>query len=151
MVADEYDELCNNPDPSKSLTPSEALSYLYAKQRGVMWGDAIVTLVRQLGVFPPGSLVVLSDESIGLVTSVNMETRLRPIVMVYSQDIPREEAMIIDLTQHEHLSIKKAIRPNELSPEVRDYLNPRRVISYYPSAPEPQDVESQVEAVTAEA
>ena len=34
MVADEYDELCNNPDPAKCLTPAEALSFLYAKQRG---------------------------------------------------------------------------------------------------------------------
>ena len=149
MVADEYDELCNNPDPAKCLTPSEALSFLYAKQRGVLWHDAIVTLVRQLGVYPPGSLVALSDGSIGLVTSVNMEARLRPIIMVYSQDIPKEEAMVIDLTQHEHLSIKESIRPKELSPEIRDYLNPRRVISYYPSSPDPEEVEGQVEAVAA--
>lgn len=29
MAADEYDHLCHKADPSKSLTPSEALSYLY--------------------------------------------------------------------------------------------------------------------------
>ena len=136
MVADEYDELCNHPDPSKSLTPSESLSHLYTKQQGTLWSDAIVTLIQQLGVYPPGSLVVLSNESIGIVTSVNMNTRLRPIVMVYDQEIPKEQAMFIDLALEENLSIIKAIRPKELTQEIREYLNPRRIISYYPSVSE---------------
>ena len=41
MVADEYDELCNHPDPTKCLTPSEALSYLYSKKQGKLWNDAL--------------------------------------------------------------------------------------------------------------
>ncbi|WP_454064256.1 HD-GYP domain-containing protein [Candidatus Nitrospira salsa] len=136
MVADAYDELCNHPIASMSLTPSEALSVLYTKERGGLWSDAVVTLIRQLGVYPPGSLVVLTNGSMGLVTSVNMEARLRPIVMVYSPDIPKEEAMILDLARMEEISIKEAVRPRELSPEIRDYLNPRRIISYYPSTTE---------------
>jgi putative nucleotidyltransferase with HDIG domain len=42
MVVDLYDELCHHPDPSQSLTPSEALSYLYVKCRQTLWQDAIV-------------------------------------------------------------------------------------------------------------
>lgn len=53
--------------------------------------------------------------------------------MVYSEEIPREEAMIVDLAQEEELSIAQAIRPADLPPKVREYLNPRRVISYTPS------------------
>ncbi len=146
MVADAYDELCNNPDPARSLTPSEALSMLYTKERATLWGDAVVTLIRQLGVYPPGSLVALTNGSMGLVTSVNMESRLRPIVMVYSQDIPKEEAMILDLAREEEISIDKAIRPRELSPEIRDYLNPRRIISYYPSNSESGDSQAMLES-----
>jgi len=145
MVADAYDELCNNPVASMSLTPSEALSVLYTKERSGLWGDAVVTLIRQLGVYPPGSLVVLTNGSMGLVTSVNMEARLRPIVMVYSPDIPKEEAMILDLARLEEISIKEAVRPRELSPEIRDYLNPRRIISYYPSTPDANEAQAFVD------
>ena len=79
---------------------------------------------------------MLSDDSIGLVISVAMETRLRPIVMIYSEDIPKEEAIILDLVHAEGLFIEKAIRPSELTPQMQKYLNPRRVISYYPSVTE---------------
>ena len=145
MVADAYDEMCNNPDPTKSLTPSEALSMLYTKERASLWSEAVVTLIRQLGVYPPGSLVALTNGSMGLVTSVNMEARLRPIVMVYSPDIPKEEAMILDLAFEEDIAIKAAVRPRELAPEIRDYLNPRRIISYYPSTPEANDAQAVLE------
>ena len=151
MVADAYDELCNHPDTTKNLTPSEALSYLYTKERAGLWADAVVTLIRQLGVYPPGSLVGLTNGSIGLVTSVNMESRLRPIILIYSPDIPKEEAMVIDLSREEDLSIKEAIRPRELSPEIRDYLNPRRIISYYPSLPEVGSSQSMLENQMAKA
>ena len=146
MVADAYDELCNHPDPMRSLTPSEALSILYTKERATLWSDAVVTLIRQLGVYPPGSLVALTNGSMGLVTSVNMEARLRPIIMVYSPDIPKEEAMILDLAEEEDISIKEAIRPRDLAPEIRDYLNPRRIISYYPSTPETSDAQATLES-----
>ena len=78
MVVDEYDELCHHPEPAKSLIPSEALSYLYVKCRHTLWHDAVVSLVKQLGVYPPGSLVHLSNQKIGIVTSVNLANRLRP-------------------------------------------------------------------------
>ena len=145
MVADAYDELCNHPDPLRCRTPSEALSQLYTKERTSLWNDAVVTLIRQLGVYPPGSLVALTNGAMGLVTSVNMEARLRPIVMVYCPDIPKEEAMVLDLSREEEISIKEALRPRELAPEVRDYLNPRRIISYYPSNPESSDVQAAIE------
>ncbi len=145
MVADAYDEMCNHPDPLRSLTPSEALSLLYTKERASLWNDAVVTLIRQLGVYPPGSLVALTNGAMGLVTSVNMEARLRPIVMVYSPDIPKEEAMILDLAREEDIGIKEAIRPRDLAQEVREYLNPRRIISYYPSNPESSNAQAAME------
>ncbi|MDR4486632.1 MAG: hypothetical protein R3B83_03775 [Nitrospirales bacterium] len=64
------------------MIPSDALSFLYGKCRHTLWQDAVVALIRQLGVYPPGSLVQLSDQKLGIVT-VNSEQRLRPIILVY--------------------------------------------------------------------
>lgn len=91
MVADEYDELCHAPDPTKSLIPSEALSYLYAKRRRALCQDAIVTLIRLLGVYPPGSIVRLSNEAYALVTSVNVQARLRPVSWFIRKKFPEKK------------------------------------------------------------
>jgi hypothetical protein len=134
MVVDEYDELCHHPDPSKSLIPSEALSYLYVKCRHTLWNDAIVSLVRQLGVYPPGSLVRLSNQKIGIVTSVNLSNRLRPVILVYDEYTSPKEPIVLNLAEEdETLAIVHAIRPADLSPKIRECLNPRRIISYFPS------------------
>ncbi|GJL67767.1 MAG: HD family phosphohydrolase [Nitrospirales bacterium] len=135
MVVDEYDELCHHPDPTKSLIPSEALSYLYVKCRHTLWQDAVVSLISQLGVYPPGSLVNLSNQKIGIVTSVNLANRLRPVILVYDESNSSNEPIILNLSEEdETLSIVSAIRPVDLSPRIRECLNPRRIISYFPSA-----------------
>jgi putative nucleotidyltransferase with HDIG domain len=134
MVVDLYDELCHHPDPARSLTPSEALSYLYVKCRQTLWQDAIVSLIKQLGVYPPGSLVQLSNQKIGIVTSVNLENRLRPIILVYDEQASTEEPIVLNLAEEEDsLTIVEAIRPGDLAPQIRECLNPRRMISYFPS------------------
>jgi len=134
MVVDLYDELCHHPDPARSLIPSEALSYLYVKCRQTLWQDAVVSLIKQLGVYPPGSLVHLSNQKIGIVTSVNFENRLRPIILVYDEHTSPEEPIVLNLAEEEDsLTILEAIRPADLSPKIRECLNPRRMISYFPS------------------
>ncbi len=134
MVVDLYDELCHHPDPARSLTPSEALSYLYVKCRQTLWQDAIVSLVKQLGVYPPGSLVQLSNQKTGLVTSVNLGNRLRPIILVYDKHASTEEPIVLNLAEEDDsLTIVEAVRPGDLAPQIRECLNPRRMISYFPS------------------
>lgn len=136
MIVDEYDELCNHPDITKSLTPYESLCYLYAKRRGPLWDEAVVALVQMLSVYPPGSLVELSDETIGIVSSINPQSRMAPCIMLYSAELPREEARILDLSQEDGLSIVKSLQPKDIPYEIREFLNPRRIISYFPSQSE---------------
>ncbi len=134
MVVDLYDELCHHPDPARSLIPSEALSYLYVKCRQTLWHDAIVSLIKQLGVYPPGSLVHLSNQKTGIVTSVNFENRLRPIILVYDEHSSTEEPIVLNLAEEDDsLLITETIRPGDLTPKIRECLNPRRLISYFPS------------------
>ena len=130
MVVDRYDDLCNDPDIEKRLTPSEALSHLFVKQKPVFWSEAVVALVRVLGVYPPGSLVLLSDESIGMVVNINVENRLRPLILLYREDAPSDQAEILDLEEDEDLTICQNLRPRDVSSEAAEYLNPRRMVHY---------------------
>ncbi len=131
MVVDRYDDLCNDPDIEKRLTPSEALSHLFVKQKAVFWSEAVVALVRVLGVYPPGSLVLLSNESIGMVVNINLKNRLRPLVLLFNEEGPNDQAEILDLENDEDITICQNLRPRDVPREAAEYLNPRNMGNYY--------------------
>jgi len=131
-IANVYDNLCNHIDTRQSLTPHEALSTMYAHRRTQFDSVVMATLVRSLGVYPPGTLVRLSNEAIGLVMNVNVGKPLRPRVLVYDAEIPKEDAIILDLAEEsKELSISGSIRPGLLPRAIFNYLNPRKRVNYY--------------------
>lgn len=126
-----YDNLCNPTEVSKTLTPHEALSHMFAHCRAKFDPRALQLLIRSLGVHPPGSVVQLSNESFAMVTSVNPKKPLRPWVLIYDESVPKEEAIMLNLEEERDLQIIKSIRPNLLSPKVAAYLNPRKRVTYF--------------------
>lgn len=131
-IANVYDNLCNHVDPNLSLTPHEALSSMYAHRRAQFDPTAMATLVKSLGVYPPGSLVRLTNDAIGLVMNMNVGFPLRPRVLVYDEEIPKDDAIILDLAvENKDLSIASSIRPGLLPRTIFDYLSPRKRINYY--------------------
>jgi len=140
MVADDYDEMCNAAVPENRRTPHEALSLIYRSFMGngsPKYSEAVVqALVRALTVYPPGTFVLLSDESYGVVTSINSQNPLRPLVMLYVPEEVNHEAMIMDLLREEHLDIQKVVRPNELPPKVHERLSRRHVAVFLHAAEE---------------
>lgn len=126
-----YDELCNHPDPNRSLTPHEALSMMFAQQRAQFDSMALSTFVRCMGVYPPGTIVVLSNGATGMVVSVNTTKPLRPMVLIHDPSVPREEAILVDLEEAPDVSVSRTLRPTQLSPEAHAYLSPRKRMTYY--------------------
>jgi hypothetical protein len=123
--------LCNPPNPAKALTPHEALSTMFAQQRNQYDQLAMSTFVRCMGVYPPGTLVVLSNGAIAMVVSVNTTKPLRPVVLVYDPAVPKEEAILVDLETEQDVSITKTMRPQQLSSDAYAYLAPRKRMTYY--------------------
>jgi putative nucleotidyltransferase with HDIG domain len=130
-VVNTFDNLCNQVNPLNSLTPYEAISSMFAKQRHLFDAEILKSFIHTMGVYPPGTVVRLSNEMWAIVTSVNTNKPLKPTVVVYDASIPKEEALLIDLEHEPALSISKTLRPAQLPPEVFDYLSPRRRITYY--------------------
>ena len=125
-LINEYDNLCH----LQAKVPYSALGSLYKQRKAQFNTDHLGMLIRLMGIYPPGSVVQLSNGQVGLVMSVNASRLLYPAVLVYDPRIPRQEAAIIDLEQAE-LTIAKVIHPKRLPPAVFEYLNPRTRISYY--------------------
>lgn len=129
-VVNAYDNLCHPQEPSKARIPYSALSYLFKNKKEQYNSDYMALLIRLMGVYPPGSVVQLSNQQLGLVISVNSESLLYPNVLLYDPSVPSNEAPILDLEESE-LRIEQAIAPHKLPEKVYTYLNPRIRISYY--------------------
>lgn len=126
-----YDKMCNPSTPVTAMTPHEALSTLFAQKRGAFSRDMIELFVRVMGVYPPGSIVQLSDERYGLVVSVHSAYPLKPRLLLYSADVPRPKAQPVDMSELEGIVVKRSIRPSQLPREVLNYLSPRKRVCYF--------------------
>lgn len=130
-IVNEYDNLCNRPNPRDSLTPYEALATMFGQQRARFEAQALGIFIRCMGVYPPGTLVQLSNNALGLVMAVNSSKPLKPTVLIYDPSVPKHEAIILDLESEAELTIIKSIRPGQLPQQVFTYLNPRKRMTYY--------------------
>ncbi len=129
-VVNEFDNLCHPVDPAKARSPHHAMSVLFKTMKGKLGSAQMSQLIKMMGVYPPGTVVQLSDQRVGLVMSVNSSQLLYPNVLIYDPQIPRLEAPIIALEEGK-LAIEKVLKPTALPAEIYAYLNPRAQVSYF--------------------
>ena len=130
-IVNAYDNHLNRPNPTDSLSPYDALVLMFAHQRKLFDPSALNIFIRCMGVYPPGTVVKLNDGSYGMVVSVNSGKPLRPTILIYDPSVPRNEAIIIDLSGEAELEVKSSIKPDLLPQEIYAYLSPRKRIAYY--------------------
>ena len=130
MVVNTFDNLCHPGPGLATRSPHTALAYMYKKMRAQLPEAELKLLIKQMGVYPPGTLVMLSDERIGMVITVNSDALLQPDIMVYEADIPRLEAPILSLADGD-IAISRVLKPQQLPSQVLEYLNPCAQISYH--------------------
>ncbi len=131
MVADAYDLYCNQADADRSLSPYEAISLMFAKEKSKYNEDILKIFISALGVYPPGTAVELSGDQVGVVISINAGELLKPNILLYDENIPKDKAIVVDLCEDDELQIIKSLRPSTLPEEVFDYLDLGRNISHY--------------------
>jgi HD-GYP domain-containing protein (c-di-GMP phosphodiesterase class II) len=130
-LVDRYDNLCNPPLATKALTPHEALSLLFAQGKSQFDTAILGAFIKMMGVYPPGSAVQLTDDRYALVTAVNSTRPLKPRVLVYDPQVPRDEALLIDLQLAPGLGIRRSLKPLALPRPALDYLSPRPRTLYF--------------------
>jgi putative nucleotidyltransferase with HDIG domain len=130
IVANAFDNLCHTSIAAEQKIPYTALSHLYKNCKHLYKEENLNILIKFMGVFPPGTVVQLSNNMVGLVISVNASHLLFPNVLVYDPAVPRTQAPIIDLASKD-IKIVNAIHPSKLPEKIKEYLNPRSRISYF--------------------
>ena len=141
-LANFYDGLCNPVNMANALMPHEALSLMFARLRSRFDSRLLQLMIRRLGVYPPGTIVHLSNGAIGMVATVNTHLPMKPVVVLYDESVPRDEAILVDLSLDSDLSITKAIKPALVPRQIYQYLSPRKRVSYYFDAQNKQDGKS---------
>lgn len=129
VLASAYDRLCNPVNLELAKTPYEALALLFAKQRTKFDEDLLKRLIKSLGVYPPGSIVKLSNNEYATVVSVNPNHPLRPYVLVHHhQDA---EPSLMDLRDEANLNVTHCLKPGQLPVDVLKRINLKKRVNYY--------------------
>ena len=130
-LVNRYDNLCNPHVLSRALTPHESLSLLFAQGRSKFDTSILGSFIKMMGVYPPGSMVQLTDDRYALVVAVNSTRPLKPSVLVHDPATPREEALVLDLESAVGLGIRRSVRTQQVPPTAIDYLQPATRVTYF--------------------
>jgi hypothetical protein len=52
-------------------------------------------------------------------------------VLVYHKDVPKSEALMVDMMIESELAVERSILPEDLPREVFNYLRPSTTVNYY--------------------
>ncbi|WP_028023228.1 HD-GYP domain-containing protein [Enterovibrio calviensis] len=129
-IANMYDDICQPQKSGKAYQPSSAIALLYKNMKSKFRPDLLELFVKMIGIYPPGSIVLLSDQNAAMVLSNNHDALLKPNVVVYDVMIPRDQAPIVDLSQTD-LSVKQVVKQKSVPQHIYDYLCPSSKFHYF--------------------
>lgn len=130
-LVNRFDNMCNPSNVALAVTPHEALSQLFTKNKMQSDTPTLTAFIKMMGIYPPGSVVQLSDERYALVVSVNSSRPIKPKVIIHDPAIPRDDALMINLEHETHIGIRRSLKPVQLPKAAYDYLSPRKRLCYF--------------------
>ncbi len=122
-LVDVFDAITNKKSYGKQMTSAEAMDWLYGQRDKLFSSRLIDDFVQAIGLYPAGTIVELTDNSVGLVVSHNPEKRLRPEVFLLKDSSNKNlsSTKTVDLSKKAFLSkidrpmVKKALLPEQLN------------------------------------
>ena len=81
-IVDVYDALSSRRTYKTAMLPHRALGLLYGLRESELDEDLTEQFIRCMGIYPAGSIVMLSTGEVAVVTQVNHNTLLRPKVLI---------------------------------------------------------------------
>ena len=123
-LANDYDQQLSGQQAS---SPQVALGYLFKNRASKHSESLISVLVKILGIYPPGTLVKLSDDSVAKVIMTTKEVS-QPQVWACKED--GSEASLRFLSD-EGVTVQKSLRVEDLTEGARRTLQVDKGISFY--------------------
>ena len=130
-LVNRYDNLCHPAPQSRTMTPHEALSRLFAQGRNHYDATLLTSFVRMMGVYPPGSVVQLTDDRFALVDSVNSSRPLKPRVLVHDAHLSPDAPLLVNLENAPDLGIRRSLPVAQVPRASLDILKPPARVNWF--------------------
>jgi HD-GYP domain-containing protein (c-di-GMP phosphodiesterase class II) len=121
-VADAFEAMVSERPYRDSMIGYTAMRTILSDNGRRFDPEILKVFIRSLGIYPIGSIVLLSDASIGRVIENLAEAPLRPRIRIMIDSLGQthlsEEGSVIDLMEDRSLFIARAVNPKELSGRV---------------------------------
>ena len=130
-IVDRFDNLCNPARAERALTPHEAVSLMFAGERRRFDASLLNAFIKMVGVYPPGSVVQLTDDRWAMVVSVHASRPLKPTVLVFEPSTERDSAALLDLHGAAGLGIRRSVRSHALPGDAARWLRPARAPAWF--------------------
>lgn len=110
-VVDMYDALSSKRCYKNAYTPSQSLSILYKIRETDFAPGFVENFIDALGVYPVGSLVLLSDKSLAVVTEQHPALSLKPkvVLLVNARGGRIVHPQLLDLAEQSKISIVESV------------------------------------------
>lgn len=125
-IADMYDSMTSERVYRKAMTPQDALTTMH-KRAEVDFGKQLMEeFIKCVGIYPIGSLVVLTTGALGVVVSSNPDARLKPLILLVRDEegrdvLPRKLVNLATLANREgtqHWNISRVVNPDDYNVDV---------------------------------
>ena len=121
-LVNRYDNLCRPSNAERAMTPHDAMSQLFSQGQKRYDPALLSTFVRMMGVYPPGSVVQLTDDRFAVVESVSAARPLKPKVTVAAEPGADDAVLMLDLAQQPALGIRRSLPAAQLPGGLRELL-----------------------------
>ncbi len=128
-IVDVYDAITSTRSYKTGSPAFDALKILYSERDKHFDSELVEAFIRMVGVYPPGTLVEMTNGEVGIVVSANTDSRLRPKVeLVMTADKQFRPSYIINLIkepidkQGKLYTIKEGISNGTYGVDVKDYI-----------------------------
>ena len=112
-VVDSFDAMINDRPWRKSFVGYEAMRSILSDNQRRFDPAVVKSFIQAMGLYPVGSLVLLSDGSVGQVISTNADAQLRPklhiIIGHNGEEYTLDRAPVVDLLEKKSLYIVHAL------------------------------------------
>ncbi len=105
-IADVYDALTSARPYRNGLHPNEAVEYIMGSGGRYFDMDMVKVFVKKVVPYSVGTIVKLSNQSIGIVESINQEFILRPVIKILKQNNVMVAPFLCDLKREYNIVIE---------------------------------------------
>ncbi len=116
-IAEAYDTITTKQVYRDARSPSEALHTLYNERGKQFDEDLVIKFIDSIGIFPPGSIVEMTNGEVGIVLS-NTTDKLKPrVIILLDKNKDAGAQRVVDLSQ---LQVNPEGSPYQIKTTLRD-------------------------------